>query len=502
VYNSTGHLTNTIYPSGANISHLPNALGQARQAGTYATNALFHANGMVKSHSYGNTFAHVSTQNNSGLPLAFSDIRSGVSALNHGFTYDANNNVTFLNDKFNTAYNINMTFDGLDRLDIISNSFSGAGDVDYDTMGNITYYKVGSEIINYVYNASKQLTSTNGSKSYAFGYDAKGNVNNNGTRTFTYNTANQMVQSGGYLYTYDGNNKRVKEQGSSSTPSYSFYGSNGKLMYRNVNGQHHDYYYLGGKLVANKKGTLVTYLHSDYLGSTAAVSTIAGVVTERLHYQPFGKSIEAPKDDIGYTGHKFDTDLGLSYMQARYYDPVIGRFYSNDPVGFNNVHNFNRYAYANNNPYKYTDPDGNNAIRILARLVKNPVMTYRSAKRFLRENGVLAPLPPRVDPNPGSDVPVGDPVESTGVSGESGKNKGKKGTGFRGGKKKDRDNTKGNQNGDFGDQIHGEKLPGDSDFTPEEIEKELEEFEKRDKPGRRERERQRREDRERKRKYE
>lgn len=48
-------------------------------------------------------------------------------------------------------------------------------------------------------------------------------------------------------------------------------------------------------------------------------------------------------------------------MQARYYDPVIGRFYSNDPVGFKNVHNFNRYTYANNNPYKYTDPDGRDA---------------------------------------------------------------------------------------------------------------------------------------------
>ena len=46
------------------------------------------------------------------------------------------------------------------------------------------------------------------------------------------------------------------------------------------------------------------------------------------------------------------------YMQARYYDPVIGRFYSNDPVGFRDVHSFNRYAYANNNPYKYVDPDG------------------------------------------------------------------------------------------------------------------------------------------------
>ena len=46
------------------------------------------------------------------------------------------------------------------------------------------------------------------------------------------------------------------------------------------------------------------------------------------------------------------------YMQARYYDPVIGRFYSNDPIGFRDVHSFNRYAYANNNPYKYVDPTG------------------------------------------------------------------------------------------------------------------------------------------------
>jgi hypothetical protein len=48
-------------------------------------------------------------------------------------------------------------------------------------------------------------------------------------------------------------------------------------------------------------------------------------------------------------------------MQARYYDPVIGRFYSNDPVGWvpgSPVHSFGRYTYANNNPYKYTDPDG------------------------------------------------------------------------------------------------------------------------------------------------
>jgi len=51
-------------------------------------------------------------------------------------------------------------------------------------------------------------------------------------------------------------------------------------------------------------------------------------------------------------------------MQQRYYDPVIGRFYSNDPVGFSaeKPMMFNRYAYVNNNPYKYVDPDGRDGV--------------------------------------------------------------------------------------------------------------------------------------------
>jgi hypothetical protein len=49
-------------------------------------------------------------------------------------------------------------------------------------------------------------------------------------------------------------------------------------------------------------------------------------------------------------------------MQARYYDPVIGRFYSNDPMGFTGYFaTFNRYSYVGNNPYKFTDPTGMNA---------------------------------------------------------------------------------------------------------------------------------------------
>ncbi|WP_440055935.1 RHS repeat-associated core domain-containing protein [Pseudoalteromonas sp. T1lg65] len=62
-------------------------------------------------------------------------------------------------------------------------------------------------------------------------------------------------------------------------------------------------------------------------------------------------------------------------MQARYYDPVIGRFYSNDPLGFRDVHSFNRYAYANNNPYKYVDPDGKIPLLIAAPLIPEAVAT-------------------------------------------------------------------------------------------------------------------------------
>ena len=111
----------------------------------------------------------------------------------------------------------------------------------------------------------------------------------------------------------------------------------------------------------------VTYIHTDYLGSVSAKSNASGQVIERFHYAPFGLPADSSElnNKQSYTGHVFDNESQLIYMQARYYDPVIGRFYSNDPVDYlghmqrgNPVHGFGRYTYANNNPYKYTDPDG------------------------------------------------------------------------------------------------------------------------------------------------
>ncbi len=104
----------------------------------------------------------------------------------------------------------------------------------------------------------------------------------------------------------------------------------------------------------------VRYQHTDVLGSVIAESNAQGTITQRFGYKPFGEGSPTQKTGVGYTGHLEDTDLGLTYMQQRYYDPLIGRFYSNDPVGFtaSNPMSFNRFLYVNNNPYKYTDPNG------------------------------------------------------------------------------------------------------------------------------------------------
>jgi len=105
----------------------------------------------------------------------------------------------------------------------------------------------------------------------------------------------------------------------------------------------------------------IVYYHTDALGSPVAVTDASGVVLERSEYEPFGALLNrAPVDGLGYTGHAFDAETGLNYMQQRYQDPILGQFLSADPVAAheNVAGNFNRYWYGNNNPYKFTDPDG------------------------------------------------------------------------------------------------------------------------------------------------
>ncbi|HSH04337.1 MAG TPA: RHS repeat-associated core domain-containing protein [Anaerolineae bacterium] len=135
-------------------------------------------------------------------------------------------------------------------------------------------------------------------------------------------------------------------------------------------------YALNGKSVAQRETTTsngqttnrVDYLLTDHLGTVVAMSNDGDIVTgTTARYFPFGQFRTEPTADLtnhGYTGHRHnnlaDNDLGLIYMNARYYLPEIGRFISADSIvpKFENPQTHNRYSYVFNNPVFYNDPSG------------------------------------------------------------------------------------------------------------------------------------------------
>ena len=165
---------------------------------------------------------------------------------------------------------------------------------------------------------------------------------------------------------------------------YNVYDASGSLIYvvQQAPGTADDYVTsyvkLDGQTLARVKSTgfytsysdEITYLHHDHLGSAVAGTDESGDVLWTEKYTPYGISLvnDAANDNqAGFTGHIKDTDTGLTYMQARYYDPVIGRFLSIDPVTFletGNPSSFNRYMYGNNDPINMFDPDGRQSVEV------------------------------------------------------------------------------------------------------------------------------------------
>lgn len=115
---------------------------------------------------------------------------------------------------------------------------------------------------------------------------------------------------------------------------------------------------------------VVTYFHPDASGSPTVATDEYGNVLWREEYAPYGERLRqdlSPRTNrLWFTGHHQDDDSGLIYAGARHYDPMTGRLLSADPAGTlsENSFSFNRYAYANNSPYRYTDPNGESALAI------------------------------------------------------------------------------------------------------------------------------------------
>ncbi len=153
-------------------------------------------------------------------------------------------------------------------------------------------------------------------------------------------------------YAYDGEGRRVKK-GS----VVMVYDAFGRLAAE-----------YGG--VADPVGT--EYLTADPLGSTRLVTSAAGAERRCLDYLPFGEQMvqgmgsrgacyaSANEPRVKFTGKERDAETGLDYFGARYFSGAQGRFTSPDPVAGSifNPQSLNLYAYAWNNPLRYTDPTG------------------------------------------------------------------------------------------------------------------------------------------------
>ncbi len=168
-------------------------------------------------------------------------------------------------------------------------------------------------------------------------------------------------------YLYDGLGRRVRDT-VNGLSKHSHYLQNGQLSMvgDSRTNKVSEYVYLGGSLIAIRDRDVTTnvyttkYQHTDALGTPIATTGSTGAFIEKSEYEPYGQQVNvvgAAKDGPGYTGHVQDAATGLVQMQQRYYDPLLGRFLSVDPVTVSSV-NFNRYWYAKNNPYKFLDPDG------------------------------------------------------------------------------------------------------------------------------------------------
>ncbi len=337
------------------------------------------------------------------------------------YTYDAAGNQKTKNERVNgtnkgtTTY----TYDVLNRLQQVQEPGGKVTSYRFDAAGNRTEEKVtaGSvvSIVNYEYNEQNRLMKTTDTKTSGetqvdqYRYDANGNMihksrevtklfnplapveptfgmfiegqpNENprindivsGTESFEYDVWNQLVKTsngnGTATYAYNGEGYRTKKTTNGQTTLYLYEydkvvletDGTGKQLARNVYGLN-----LLTREVGSEK---YAYLYNGHGDVTALLDT-AGVIKATYAYDAFGNITEstgAVQNPIRYAGYQYDEESSLYYLNARYYDPKIARFLSEDTYRGSDFDplSLNYYTYTHNEPMMYIDPSGHTDVQL------------------------------------------------------------------------------------------------------------------------------------------
>lgn len=292
----------------------------------------------------------------------------------------------------------NYTYDPIYQLtqvdQIVNGNQSTTESYSYDAVGN----RLSSlNVASYSYNSSNELSSS--SDGYSYTYDFNGNTltksNSSGTTQYAWDFENRLASatlpSGGGIvsFKYDPFGRRIQKSSSSGITSY-LYDGDGLLEELDGTGTAVARYAQGPSVdepFTMVRGGATNNYNFDGLGSITSLASTTGSVTQTYTFDTFGKrtatngSITNPFE---YTGRELDSETGLLYLRARYYDPSNGRFLSEDAIRFSSG-TVNFYPYVGNDPTDMGDPLG------LARCW----LSFGT----LRDSGMLVCLPDRPGDN-------------------------------------------------------------------------------------------------------
>jgi RHS repeat-associated protein len=333
----------------------------------YISSILYEADGQTRSITYANGVTTSFTYSPTRRFLTRVTTAKGATMLmDNQYTRDKLGRIKMIAG-LTAADSWTYTYDGFGRLKTADNLGNNALDetYSYSLTGNLlSRTRVTGAYVYPAGNAARPHAATKiGTATLT--YDANGNMLTDGKRTLTWDASNRL--------------STVAQTGSTVTLSYAPDGARakkvwafGKMLYpsadieidRTTPGTDIFTFYPHPdlKIVVNNATHAVTnqFLHRDHLNSVRQVTGSAGTIVEQTGYAAFGERTNTTmQTQKGYIGERFDPETGLMYLNARYYDPVFGRFISPDDwdptkegVGTN------RYAYADNDPINKSDPNG------------------------------------------------------------------------------------------------------------------------------------------------
>ena len=239
----------------------------------------------------------------------------------------------------------------------------------YDRAGNRTSVQAGDRRESYHYDRGRLTTRTvehtqdPAGKTYTYRYDAQGNTLGDGENTYLYDCLNRIAEvqtKAGDIqknhYDAEGLRSQMEENGK----LVSFVYADREVITEEDEAGAHIRYIRGHELLASDSAHARTYYHyaCDEMGSITDITDCDGTVLNHYAYDAFGNRTmeeETVENRFGFAGEMMDAVTGQYYLRARFYNPVIARFLSEDTYYGDGL---NLYAYCHNNPVGYVDPSG------------------------------------------------------------------------------------------------------------------------------------------------